>query len=155
MSVKVSHLVEKMQIPASLTGKLTEAMEQLLEEHGLGGGEVGVILADDEDLRALNQKYRNKDLATDVLSFSFLEPQEAKASDNREFAVGDIYISVERAREQADEAGHSLEKEVFLLAIHGLLHLLGYDHEQEEQKRVMQQKEKQIMKRAEKQPGGG
>ncbi len=134
-------------LPDSLTRMLTEKLGELLEEHELTGGEVGLILVDDQYIKSLNKQYRDQDAPTDVLSFSFLEPGSPEDDVDREFAVGDIYISIDRAREQALDANHSLEKELVLLAVHGLLHLFGYDHEDEEEQKVMHNKERIILER--------
>jgi len=132
--------------------KLVEIIDQLLEEYDLTGGEVGIIIADDQYLHSLNQKFRAKDTPTDVLSFCFLESvngtvEHEQNYEGGEFAVGDIYISAERAREQAKQARHSVEKEVLLLAVHGMLHLLGYDHDHHVDAQLMQQKEKELLQR--------
>ena len=84
-------------------------------------GEVSVLLTGDEAIRALNRKYRRIDKPTDVLSFPAAEIAEGLA--------GDLVISLETARWQAEERGHSLEMEIKVLLLHGLLHLAGYDHE--------------------------
>lgn len=95
--------------------------------------EVSVTFVDNEAIRALNRDYRGKDAATDVLSFPTFEGGEIDKTDiNPEtgcVALGDIVISVERARAQAEEYGHSFERELSFLAVHSVLHLLGYDHE--------------------------
>ncbi len=147
MSVYITYLTTNRPFPETFSGQLTEALDWLLEEYNLAGGEVGVILADDKYLNDLNQKYKNKDKPTDVLSFCYLEPGNEHNDGAREFAVGDIYISVERALEQADQAGHSPEKELFLLAVHGMLHLLGYDHSEENAKLLMQKKERELIEK--------
>lgn len=84
-------------------------------------GEVNLLLADDTRLKALNKAFRGKNKATDVLSFP--------AAENGENAAGDVAISVETAARQAAEHGHSLEDELRVLTLHGVLHLAGYDHE--------------------------
>ncbi|MBE6582623.1 MAG: rRNA maturation RNase YbeY [Ruminococcaceae bacterium] len=90
--------------------------------------EVSVTYTDNEGIRELNAAHRNIDRATDVLSFPLFENEElAEASDGD--ALGDIVISLEKAREQANEYGHSFEREVAFLTVHSMLHLLGYDHE--------------------------
>jgi len=90
--------------------------------------EVSVTYTDNEGIRELNAAHRNIDRATDVLSFPLFENEElAEASDGD--ALGDIVISLEKAREQASEYGHSFEREVAFLTVHSMLHLLGYDHE--------------------------
>jgi probable rRNA maturation factor len=113
--------------------------------------EISVLLVDNETIREFNRDYRGKDSATDVLSF----PMEEDIEENSEPEViggpgermlGDIVISVERAVEQAAEYGHSIERELAFLAVHGMLHLLGYDHEKNEAaKKIMQTEEKRIL----------
>lgn len=85
--------------------------------------EVSVSLVSDEEIRELNKKYREKDAVTDVLSFPAAE------TPGENFSLGDIVISTETAARQAEEYGHSLERELSFLTIHGALHLLGLDHE--------------------------
>ena len=95
------------------------------------GAEVSVTFCDNEYIRGINKEYRNKDSATDVLSFPMYDFDEADPETNPDgtITLGDIVISLERAAEQAAELGHSLEREVAFLVIHSTLHLLGYDHE--------------------------
>jgi rRNA maturation RNase YbeY len=87
---------------------------------------LGVTLVGDREMRELNLAYRGKDRATDVLSFSQLE---GFSFDHQTAELGDIIISPAQAKRQADERGHSLKQEMRILLIHGLLHLIGYDHE--------------------------
>ncbi len=147
MGVYISCLNEDYALPETMANALIESGEKLLEDYGLTGGEVGLILVDDQYIRSLNKQYRHKDAPTDVLSFSYLEPGGNGVPPDEEFAVGDVYLSVDRARAQAVDAGHSLESEIALLAVHGLLHLLGYDHEQEKKKEIMHKKEREIIER--------
>ncbi|MCX8053032.1 MAG: rRNA maturation RNase YbeY [Armatimonadetes bacterium] len=97
--------------------------------------EVSVLLADDEMVRVLNRDYRGVDAPTDVLAFSQLEGDDFGAEGGN--VLGDVVISVETAARQAEEHGHSLDKEIELLLVHGLLHLLGYDHESPEDEKRM------------------
>jgi len=92
--------------------------------------EVSLLLTDDKEIQTLNKMYRNIDAPTDVLAFSLLEGQESflKPDIANECLLGDIVISVETAQRQAISLGHSLQDELILLAIHGFLHLIGYDH---------------------------
>lgn len=113
--------------------------------------EISVLLVDNETIRTLNRDYRDKDAATDVLSF----PMEEELPDETtpqiiggptERMLGDLVISVERAVEQAAEYGHAVERELAFLTVHGLLHLLGYDHEQGPAAEAeMQAEEKRIL----------
>ncbi len=96
-------------------------------------------------MRSLNRRYRGIDRTTDVLSFSF---REGPFGDLRPEALGDIVISVPRAARQAREAGHHLNREIEILLIHGLVHLLGYDHERgPSEARRMRRRERQFLKR--------
>ena len=94
--------------------------------------DVAVTFCDNEYIRGLNSEYRNKDCATDVLSFpicDFDNDEDLPLNPDGSLSLGDIVISVERAREQAKEIGHSTLDEIVFLAVHSTLHLLGYDHE--------------------------
>ncbi len=92
--------------------------------------EVSVIFVSDESIRALNREYRGIDEPTDVLSFPQLEGEELLDIENV-LILGDIVVNMERAVSQAEAYGHSLERELAFLLVHGLLHLLGYDHDAE------------------------
>lgn len=104
--------------------------------------EGALLLADDATLRSLNRDYRSVDRPTDVLAFAQLEgaPLPDRPPDRPQH-LGDIAISVERARRQAVEYGHSVERELGYLLVHGLLHLLGYDHEVEDERAAMREVE--------------
>jgi probable rRNA maturation factor len=106
-------------------GTVRRRGERILEATGQENGELSIVLCDDAFIRHLNLEYRKIDRATDVLSFSMLEG-EVLASGPQ--LLGDVIISVETAGRQANEAGQSLLEEVTFLLIHGILHLLGYDH---------------------------
>jgi len=104
--------------------------------------EISVLLTDDEGIRSLNFLHRDMDKPTDVLSFPMLEFDEngeaiEEYGDSGALALGDIVISLERARAQAAEYGHALEREVGFLTVHSMLHLLGYDHETAEDEAEM------------------
>ncbi|WP_425061379.1 Endoribonuclease YbeY [Sporomusa carbonis] len=140
---------------------LTPAMEQMLtqvlnkaaEVYGIQQrAEVSVVLADDEYIHQLNRQYRGKDTPTDVLSFAMNEycaddhePDIADAPEDIEILLGDIVMSLETAARQAEEFGHSLERELAYLTVHGMLHLLGYDHENETERVEMRQEEEYIL----------
>ncbi|WP_206830894.1 rRNA maturation RNase YbeY [Alicyclobacillus fructus] len=100
-------------------------------------GEVSVLFVDDEAIHELNRTYRQVDRPTDVLSFPMNEGEELADPDEAEPMLGDIVVSVDRAREQAESYGHSLERELAFLLVHGFLHLNGYDHEDEAGEREM------------------
>jgi probable rRNA maturation factor len=132
---------------------LTVLLNQAVKEGiRLCGGseeaEVSLLLVDDQRIQAFNLEYRGVDRPTDVLSFALQEKVEdepdALFTDEM---LGDIVISVPRARAQAEEYGHSFERELIYLFVHGLLHLLGYDHEDAAAKQEMRQKEEAVMAR--------
>ena len=101
---------------------------------------VSVSLVDDKFIHQLNRDYRKIDRPTDVISFAFLDNEDdrdAQLHGQGIVCLGDIYISVDRAKAQAEEYGHSLNRELSFLFVHGILHLLGYDHMTPEEEKVM------------------
>lgn len=111
-----------------------EVLNVLMQAQGLEGKEVSLYLTDDNTVRLLNREFRGKDKPTDVLSFVYDE-QVGKYR-----LLGEIVISMDTARRQAEELGHSFEEEIKRLLVHGFVHLLGYDHEPggEEEKKFME-----------------
>ncbi|SDF24309.1 rRNA maturation RNase YbeY [Sporolituus thermophilus] len=122
-------------------------LNKAAEVYGLSEqAEVSVVLVDDEYIRELNRQYRGKDAPTDVLSFALNEGDEPVVIDDpAEQLLGDIVISLETAARQAEEFGHGSERELAYLTVHGMLHLLGYDHETEEARVEMRQEEEYIL----------
>ena len=112
-----------------------------------GPAEISVTFVNNEQIHELNRQYRDKDMPTDVLSFPMGENGEYDVNhDTGAKILGDIVISMEKAVEQAQRYGHSLEREVGYLTAHSMLHLLGYDHETSGLDRVrMREKEEQVM----------
>ena len=104
---------------------------------------LNIVIVDNERIREINREYRNKDSVTDVISFAFEEVNDVEYEDVR--FLGEIYISYERCKEQARDFGHSVRREFSYLAVHGLLHLLGYDHMNESDKKVMRALEEEIL----------
>ncbi|WP_035486488.1 rRNA maturation RNase YbeY [Alicyclobacillus contaminans] len=100
-------------------------------------GEVSVSFVDDDEIHALNRDYRGVDRPTDVLSFALREGDEMPVGPGEPEWLGDIVISIPRAEEQALEYGHSMAREVGFLLVHGFLHLIGYDHQDETAEREM------------------
>lgn len=126
------------------------AIEATLEYERFGTpAEVSVTFTDNEKIRNINREYRNKDSATDVLSFPILSDDGTAGDYDISCGcavLGDIVISVERALEQAFAFGHSAERELAFLAVHSMLHLLGYDHERSSEEDVlMQNKQEEIL----------
>ncbi|WP_423237169.1 rRNA maturation RNase YbeY [Desulfonispora thiosulfatigenes] len=106
--------------------------------------EISLLFVDNENIKELNKTYRDKDNKTDVLSFPLWDPEE-ELEEDEEFLLGDIVISLETALEQAEEYAHSLSREICYLFVHGLLHLIGYDHLTDEDKNIMRQQEEKIL----------
>ena len=133
----------------ALAALLNKAIDEAIHTSGgPGEAEVSLMLVDDRRIHALNLEYRGVDRPTDVLSFALQEEMDEEPdSEFEDDMLGDIVISVERAREQAEEYGHSFEREIIYLAVHGTLHLLGYDHEEEDDKLKMRNKEEEVMTR--------
>lgn len=149
MQVEVSNEQTKVKLEPSLVEYLEKAATLALEAAGgAPAAEAGIVLVDDAYIRELNRTYRNVDNSTDVLSFAM---QENSADEpvilglEDDSVLGDVFISVETAERQASEYGHSLEREVVYLAVHGLLHLLGHDHLEETDRHRMREKEEEVM----------
>lgn len=116
-----------------------------------------IVFVDGEEIRRLNRETRGNDSVTDVLSYPSLDGIKGKKLKKRDFPadtdedgnifLGSIAICTERAKEQAEEYGHSYERELHYLATHGLCHLLGYDHMTEEDKREMRPREEAVLKK--------
>ena len=116
---------------------------------------LNVILATPEYIRNANKEYRNIDKATDVLSFPMFEKEEvdalikrtnkSKKKEEIRDVLGDIIISIEKVKEQAEEYGHSFERELAYMVVHGFYHVMGYDHIKEEDKKVMRPKEEYVL----------
>jgi probable rRNA maturation factor len=105
--------------------------------------EVSVMFVDNEEIRNLNRDYRNIDKATDVLSFP--QYDDLSIVEEEELILGDIVISLERAKEQAVEYNHSFVREIAFLTCHSMFHLLGYDHDTDENTKIMREKEEGVL----------
>jgi probable rRNA maturation factor len=135
---------QKGPLPSGVTEDMERIASQALSAHDLpAGAEISVIICDNLTIRELNHKWRSVDRATDVLSFPLIDDFALLPEDD--ILLGDIIISLEQAQSQAAEYGHSLRREVLYLFVHGVLHLLGYDHEQEGDQAEMRQAEEEIL----------
>ena len=103
-----------------------------------------IIFVDDEEIQRINRQYRNIDRVTDVISFALCDDPDNQMEDE----LGDIFIDLDQAFRQAEDYGHSITREVAFLAVHGYLHLCGYDHITEEDEKVMFAKQDEILKAA-------
>ena len=110
---------------------------------------INIILTNPENIKKINKRYRKIDKETDVLSFPMFEKEEIENMKNNgnniEEALGDIVISIERVKEQAEEYGHSFERELAYMLVHGFYHLMGYDHMEENDKKMMREKEEGVL----------
>lgn len=145
MTVIITNEQDKIAIPVEWEAKINQVAEICFQEEQIPAeAEVDLLFVDNETIREMNREYRDKDMATDVLSFPMYEADE-EIDDEEEILFGDIVISLERAQEQCQEYGHSLEREVMYLLVHGLLHLAGYDHMEEEDKKQMRAQEEKLL----------
>ena len=131
---------------------INKVLTKCFEEENLENSKlyITVTLTNPENIRKINKEYRNIDRATDVLSFPMFEKDEIEEKiENNNFehedVLGDLIISIEKVREQAKEYGHSFERELSYMLVHGFYHLMGYDHIEEEDKRQMRPKEEKIL----------
>lgn len=106
--------------------------------------EISCILVNNQRIHEINKEYRHIDRPTDVISFA-LEDEEPLLLEGIPRCLGDIFISVEKAKQQAEEYGHSMQREMCFLFTHGLLHLLGFDHMEEEDENIMLEKQNAIL----------
>lgn len=121
---------------------LTFAYNHLKEE---GDAEVSVSFVSNEEIQNINRDYRNKDSITDVISFALEEDDMNIIHEDAPRTLGDIIISTDRAKEQADDYGHSYRRELLFLSLHGFLHLLGYDHMESDDEAEMNGKQEEIL----------
>lgn len=125
--------------------RLKRTAEAVLSAAHLENAELSFVLVSDQRIRALNARYRHKDRPTDVLAFPLREGPFTRFNGN---LLGDVVISMPTAKQQAAEFGHSLHDELVRLLVHGLLHLLGYDHERSAQEAVRMARRERAMLRA-------
>jgi len=145
----ISEEQDQVEVKAEITALIKEKLESILYEEDFSrefvdAAEVSMVFTDDQKIAVLNERYRGVAGATDVLSFPMLDDEEIEGGQDQ-FLLGDIVISVPRALEQSEEYGHSLLRELLFLAVHGMLHLLGYDHQTEAGAQRMRSKEKKAL----------
>ncbi len=140
MGVTILNQQESSKIKHSLLRKVAKCV---LERFGEGRVSLSVVLVDDETISYYNETYLSHEGPTDVISF----PQrEGDVRSPKEELLGDVMISVERAKAQAEEYGHSLEEEVILLLIHGILHLLGWDDKAPKERSKMEKEQERLLR---------
>ena len=128
--------------------KELETVEKVLysavEKEKLENVSFNLIIVDNKYIHELNKTYRHIDRETDVITFA-LEDEDSIVLPDDERVLGDIYISIDKAKAQAEEYGHSLLRELSFLAVHGFYHLLGYDHQTPEEEKVMFTKQEEVL----------
>ncbi len=149
MIISMENAQDKIVLGEYLEKRLQDGLNAVAKLHDLDDmTEVDITIVDDKEIHQLNRDYRNVDRPTDVLSFALDEDDEDEPEllEGQLHLLGDIIISAETATRQAEEFGHGLEREIVYLAVHGLLHLLGYDHMVEEDKVIMRAKEEEALR---------
>ena len=150
MRLEIDFIDETEKVSSEAVKLVTDILQFAADKEEIdNGSELSVTFTDNARIREINREYRNKDAATDVISFAMEEQGEDEPSiiggEDIPRILGDIIISIERTEEQAAEYGHSFDRELGFLALHGFLHLLGYDHMTEEDEAVMFTKQKDIL----------
>lgn len=129
--------------------KIEEVIQKVCDEvsrvYGLEDDELSILLCDNNKIHELNKEYRGIDRPTDVLSFALNEGDDYEGSEEEHHLLGDMILSLERAHEQAVEYGHSFERELAYLTTHSCLHILGYDHMTDEDKKEMRTEEEFVL----------
>lgn len=152
MIINLENTQEQVALEPLVLERLQEGLQAVARLNDLADeAEVDVTIVDDEEIHELNREYRGMDKPTDVLSFALDEDSEDSDEPEllgapEEHLYGDIIISAETALRQAEEYGHGLERELTYLAVHGMFHLLGYDHMTEAEKAVMRAKEEEALR---------
>ncbi|MGB9857234.1 MAG: rRNA maturation RNase YbeY [Dictyoglomaceae bacterium] len=139
MSLEIFNIEERLNKKEN--EKLKRFLKEVLKRKGLSpiNYDISIVFVDDEKIRELNKKYRNKDNPTDVLSFNL-------GKDPRGRIIGEIYISIPSAEKQSIENNKSLLNEIAFLSLHGVLHILGYDHETSLEREEMEKETQNLLK---------
>ena len=158
--IYVDNRQKKLEVNDDFIEKLTKVIEfSLSEEEVYVPCEISLVFVDNEEIREINNNTRGINRETDVLSFPMLEYENKKVFkemyknykfsqidfNGDELVLGDIVLSLEKALEQSIEFNHSYEREASYLVVHSVLHLLGYDHMEDEEKRIMRSREEEIL----------
>lgn len=160
--IYIENMQNKIEVSEELKKQIGAVIDFALKEEDLNQSyEISVLLVDNEEIKTINREHRNIDKVTDVLSFPMLDYPKGRVFkdvykdfifgktflDGENLVLGDMVLSLEKAREQSEEYGHSFSREVFYLIIHSVLHLLGYDHMNEEEKTLMRLREEDILRK--------
>lgn len=145
MNVTIGVEPDTLNVENEIEEEIIRAAELVGKLYGVENSELSITLTDDEHIHELNKNFRDVDRPTDVLSFAFRESDEPQILNPQIEILGDIIISLERAKFQAENFGHSYLREVIFLTVHGLLHLLGYDHIEDADRIEMEREQDYIM----------
>ena len=124
--------------------RIKKVLKYALKKENIRNASFSVIIVDDSYIHKINKEYRNIDRPTDVISFALMDNDSCNTNDGI-LRLGDIYISIDKVKSQAKEYNHSEEREISFLAVHGLLHLLGYDHMNKKDEKIMFEKQELIL----------
>lgn len=151
MALSISYLDETSEVQAEELDLIKQLLNKAAEYENLSGEiEVSITFVDNEKIRKINKQYRNMDKPTDVISFALEEQVEGEVEIvgvTLPRILGDIVISIPKAKQQAKVYNHSYRRELGFLALHGFLHLLGYDHGTEKEEQMMFQRQKEILEK--------
>ncbi|MBT2695019.1 rRNA maturation RNase YbeY [Bacillus sp. ISL-55] len=149
MSIEIDFLDEIKELNQEEISEIEKLLNYTAEKENVQeGSELSVTFVSNERIQEINREYRDKDRPTDVISFALEEMGEGEleiVGEGIPRILGDIIISIPKAREQAEEYNHSFMRELGFLAVHGLLHLLGYDHMNEQDEKQMFDRQKEIL----------
>ncbi|OPJ60006.1 rRNA maturation RNase YbeY [Clostridium chromiireducens] len=158
--IYVDNRQEKLEVKDSLIDQLKKVIEFTLKEEEVNiECEISLVFVDNDEIKQINNDTRRINKETDVLSFPMLEYEEQKVFkemykdykfsqsdfDGDELVLGDVVLSLEKALEQSKEFNHSFEREASYLVVHSILHLLGYDHMEDDEKKIMRSREEEIL----------
>ena len=146
--VVITNAQKKVRVPTGMRMLIRRSCVAVLRNEDFAyPAEISVTFVDNDEIQKLNAQYRDKDAPTDVLSFPLgVDGDYDVNHDTGAKILGDVVLSMEKAVEQADAYGHSLDREVGYLTVHSVLHLLGYDHMVPAEKRIMREREENVMR---------
>jgi len=156
LEIYIENMQDKIEVTPLLEKIINDSVKTSMDMEKFNiKSEVSILLVDDEKIREINNEHRQIDKATDVLSFPVVDMREGEiVSDIGDFdldedllLLGDIIISLETAKRQAEEYGHSFEREIAFLTTHGIFHLLGYDHMEKEEEEKMLHKQETVLRK--------
>ncbi|MFD3157581.1 rRNA maturation RNase YbeY [Haloimpatiens sp. FM7330] len=158
--IYIDNRQEKIEVTEELKSNINSIVEYALRQEKVESDyEISIIFVDNNSIKEINAEQRSIDSVTDVLSFPLIDYPEGKVYkdvyvgydfddsyfDDGNLVLGDIVLSLERAMEQSEEYGHSFLREAAYLTVHSILHLLGYDHMEEDEKKIMRKREEEIL----------